>query len=68
MLFQILNAEKNIAIKIIEKLDSKYKDVVYLRLVEELSFEEIGKALEITANSATVRLHRGLQMIKKIYE
>lgn len=62
------HVESNLAIKYIEKLEPKYKDVVYLRLVEELSFDEIAEALNITANAATVRLHRGTKMIKDLLQ
>lgn len=37
----------------------KYRDVLYYRLYFELSFEEIGKIMEINVNSAKVLYHRG---------
>ena len=61
-------AEKNIAINIINELDEKYRDVVYLRLVEEMSFKEISKTLGITANNATVNFHRGKDKLEKLIE
>ena len=61
---EIINAsEKNIAIEIIGQLDEKYRDVVYLRLVEELDMKEIAQTLKITANNATVRFHRGMKQL-----
>ncbi|MDE2031113.1 MAG: RNA polymerase sigma factor [Patescibacteria group bacterium] len=57
-------SEKNIAIQIIEKLDDKYRDVVYLRLVDDMSMEEIAQTLKISTNNATVRFHRGYKQLE----
>ncbi len=61
----VSKAEKNIAIAIINKLDEKYRDVVYLRLVEEMSFKDIAQTLDITSNNATVSFHRGKQKLEQ---
>jgi len=53
-------------VKIIEKLDQKYRDVVYLKLVEEMNIEEIAQSLEITRNNVTVRYHRGMKHLKSL--
>ena len=60
------HAEKNIALELIHKLDEKYRDVVYLRLVEEMSFKEIAKMLSITSNNATVTFHRGKEKLERL--
>jgi RNA polymerase sigma-70 factor (ECF subfamily) len=39
-------------------LAAKYREVVVLRYLEEMSMDEIGRLLGITRNSAEVRLHR----------
>jgi DNA-directed RNA polymerase specialized sigma24 family protein len=36
-----------------------------LRIYQELSFEEIGAALQIRANSAKVNFHHAVEKIKK---
>ncbi|MDQ3075548.1 MAG: sigma-70 family RNA polymerase sigma factor [bacterium] len=57
-------SEINMAVKVIERLDEKYRDVVYLKLIEEMDITEIAKTLKITNNNATVRLHRGMKYLK----
>lgn len=54
--------------EVINKLDEKYRDVVYMKLVEEMDLEEISQTLKITKNNATVRLHRGLKYLKEILQ
>ena len=51
--------------KDIQTLDEKTKDVMYLRLIGELSFKEIGEVLGKTSNWARVTYYRGKQKIKE---
>jgi len=50
----------------INELSPMNKDPVYLRFVEDLSPEEIGKILNISTNNASVRINRGLEELRKI--
>jgi RNA polymerase sigma-70 factor, ECF subfamily len=59
------DAEIGIAIGTINHLDEKYRDVVYMRLIEDMSMDEIGRSLGISANTATVRFHRGMKQLEK---
>lgn len=52
----------------INKLDTSYRDPLYFRFVEDLSPPEIGKILRISANAASVRINRGLEELRKLYE
>jgi len=61
-------SEKNIALGAIQKLDDKYRDIVYMRLVEDMEMKEIAKSLSITVNNATVRFHRGLKQLHSFIE
>lgn len=61
-------SEISIVVKVIEKLDEKYRDVVYLKLVEDMDITEIAKTLKITNNNATVRFHRGMKYLKLLIE
>lgn len=61
-------SEISIMVKVIEQLDEKYRDVVYLKLVEEMDITEIAKTLKITNNNATVRFHRGMKYLKLLVE
>lgn len=50
----------------IEKLPTKQRMVLMLRVYQDLSFEEIGKALNIRANSAKVNFHYAMEKIKEL--
>jgi RNA polymerase sigma-70 factor (ECF subfamily) len=51
--------------KAVERLPYKQRMVVTLRIYQELTFEEIGAALNIRANSAKVNFHHALEKLKK---
>lgn len=48
----------------IEKLDEKYRDVVFYRIYGELSFAQIAEAMDITENSAKVIFCRAKKKLK----
>jgi RNA polymerase sigma-70 factor, ECF subfamily len=50
--------------KAVDRLPYKQKMVVTLRIYQELNFEEIGKTLNISANSAKVNFHHALERLK----
>jgi len=50
--------------KAVDRLPYKQRMVVTLRIYQELSFEEIGTALNIRANSAKVNFHHALEKLK----
>lgn len=54
--------------KYIQMLDEKTKDVMYLRLIGNLSFIEIAEVLGKTPNWARVTFYRGKQKIKEEFE
>ena len=54
-----------LAQKAIDKLPNKQRMVLLLRVYQDLSFEEIGKALNIRANSAKVNFHYALEKMKE---
>ena len=53
-------------IKIVKSLDEKYKDVILLKYVEDLSTKEIASVLGEKENNVYVRLSRGLEKVKEI--
>lgn len=62
----IIEKEEKLQIfKSIQKLDEKTKDVMYLRLIGNLNFIEIGEVLGKTANWARVTYYRGKEKIKE---
>lgn len=49
----------------LSEIDPKYKEVVYLRYVEDLSPKEIAEILEESENAVSVRIHRGVKKLKE---
>lgn len=58
--------EKLKLFKDMQKLDEKTKEVMYLRLVGNLNFIEIGEVLGKTPNWARVTFYRGKQKIREV--
>ena len=52
-------------LKIIEELEPKMREVVYLRVYGELDFHEIAKIMDQTENWARVNFFRAKQQLKK---
>lgn len=52
-------------IKCIQKLKKKYRDVLIYRLYFEMSFNKIGKCMNISENSAKVIFYRGKEMLRE---
>jgi len=61
-----LGAEGRYILEKINSLSDSNRDALYLRFVEDLSPEEIGKILGISANAASVRINRGLEELRKL--
>ena len=57
-LFLINVQKKNNIIKIIDSLKPKYKELVYLRYIEELTYNEISVKLNISSSLIKTRLFR----------
>lgn len=53
--------------EIIERLPGTYRDVLVLRFLDGLSIHEIAKALEVSENVVSVRVHRGIAKLKTFY-
>ena len=60
------NDDKIRLFKDIQKLDEKTKEVVYLRITGNLSFNEIGEVLGKTPNWARVTFYRAKQKLKEV--
>ena len=55
-------------IRVLNKLPSKYREVIQMKYLDDLDIKEIASALEETENNVSVRLHRGIQQLKDILE
>jgi RNA polymerase sigma-70 factor, ECF subfamily len=64
-LFNVLDGQK--AIKMIQQMPEKYRRVMQMRYVENLSLEEISKITGQSKNTVAVQAHRGLEKLKALY-
>ena len=55
-------------VEALNKLDDKYKETLTLRYIEDLSLKEISQITGERENSISVRIHRGLEKLKKVLE
>lgn len=53
------------AFTVVEKLPDQYREVILLRFVDGLGPKEISELIEVSENVVSVRLHRGLQMLRQ---
>lgn len=60
-----LEAEAKYLIRQINALDETYRDAVYLRCVEGLKPKEIAKIIGESANVVSVRINRGLRILRE---
>lgn len=58
--------EAESALKMLNSLGAKYQKIVLMRLVDDLSIQEIASILGKTENNISVRLHRALKQMRKI--
>jgi RNA polymerase sigma-70 factor (ECF subfamily) len=55
------------AIKLLNQIPKAYRDVIYMQYVDGLGVKEIADILGESPNNVSVKIHRGLEKIKKIY-
>jgi len=63
-----IQSEGKIFLKYISSLDATYQQVVYLRYVEDMSPKEIADITGLSVNVVSVRINRGIEILKKKYE
>lgn len=63
-----IQSEGKIFLKYISSLDATYQQVVYLRYVEDMSPKEIAEVTDLSVNVVSVRINRGIEILKKKYE
>jgi RNA polymerase sigma-70 factor (ECF subfamily) len=56
------------AFNLIEKLPESYREVMKMKYVQDLSLEEMSELTGKSRNTLAVRLHRGTQKLKALYE
>ena len=53
-------------INVIKSLDEKYRDVIIMKYLDDLSTKEIAAALNETENNVYVRISRGMEKVREI--
>ncbi|MBI2010808.1 MAG: RNA polymerase sigma factor [Candidatus Colwellbacteria bacterium] len=56
------------ALRLVRSLDEKYREVIIMRYIDDLTPKEIAAVLEEKENVISVRLHRGLKKVKVLLE
>ncbi len=57
----------NIALKLLETMNAPYRDVLLMKYMQDKSLEQIAKITHASKNAVTVRVHRGLAMLQKLF-
>lgn len=60
--------EAGTVIKVLSKLNPKYRQAIQMRYIDDLSPKEIAEATGESENNISVRLHRGLKELRDIME
>lgn len=67
-----ITVEKKFEIKqlheMLAKLPDKYKDILLMRFVEDMSVIEIANVYDEHENTISVRIHRAIEKLKQLYE
>lgn len=58
----------NHIIREIRRLDPKYSEVLWMRLVEEMSVREIAEKLDLKENTVYTRIERGIALVRKKFK
>jgi len=51
----------------IEKLEQDYREVLYMRFVEDMGVEEIADTLGVSPNLVSVRINRGKKKLRELF-
>ncbi|MDP2650949.1 MAG: RNA polymerase sigma factor [bacterium] len=62
----ILAGEK--VMKLLDKLDGKYQEVIVMNFIDSLSPKEISVIIGESENVVSVRIHRGLKKVRELLE
>lgn len=55
------------AAKLIAELPEKYREILYLRYIEDLSIQEISTITGERENTVSVRSHRGIKLLEELF-
>lgn len=60
--------DTELVLKVVGSLDEKYRDVLLLRYTEDMSVKDIAELFGETENTISVRIHRGIEKIKEVFD
>lgn len=63
-----IQSEGKMFLKHISSLEPAYQQVVYLRYVEDMPPKDIAEVVGLSVNVVSVRINRGIEVLKKKYE
>jgi RNA polymerase sigma-70 factor (ECF subfamily) len=52
-------------LRVLRQLPENYSEILWLRFVEDWRVKDIAESLGVSENAASVRLHRGLQILRE---
>ena len=58
--------DSRFVLNIVNKLEEKYRAIILMKYIDDLSIREIAKAIGESENNVSVRIHRGLKQLKEI--
>ncbi|MEJ0002043.1 MAG: RNA polymerase sigma factor [bacterium] len=58
--------DANMVIEVVNQLELKYREVIMLRYVEDMSVKDIAAVLGDTENNVSVKIHRGLEKLRAL--
>lgn len=56
------------ALQLLNELDEMYSSVVAMRFIDEMTPAEIASVLGVSENVVSVRIHRGVKQLRKLWE
>lgn len=61
-----LSSDAKRVLALVEKLESQYREVIFLRFVSDLEPRDIAEILGLNANTVSVRLSRGMEALRQL--
>jgi RNA polymerase sigma-70 factor, ECF subfamily len=55
------------ALKLLEKLEPTYREILTMRYVNDLSLTDIAEIVGQSENAVSVRIHRGIEKLKQLF-
>ena len=53
-------------LKIMDRLDSTYRDIIIMRYIDDLSPKQIAEIAQESENNISVKIHRGIKKLKEL--